>query len=211
LYGPPGTGKTLLARAVAHHTECTFIRVSGSELVQKFIGEGSRMVRELFVMARSVSCFFPMIYVYCLHNCTDVVSCLVQHCNMSVGLAVSHNGLQVEMLLVISDKESGSYFSVSTIAVVVVALCGQLSSGFVVQLILCLPVHFIVLRDSIVGIIDHAIWQPVLIFLITHSLNCFHQGPRLANLCRWGLESAVCECEQQQTITIQSTTSVNKI
>ena len=54
LYGPPGTGKTLLARAVAHHTECTFIRVSGSELVQKFIGEGSRMVRELFVMARYV-------------------------------------------------------------------------------------------------------------------------------------------------------------
>uniref|UniRef100_A0A8C2FEQ7 Proteasome 26S subunit, ATPase 5 n=1 Tax=Cyprinus carpio TaxID=7962 RepID=A0A8C2FEQ7_CYPCA len=46
LYGPPGTGKTLLARAVAHHTDCTFIRVSGSELVQKFIGE------ELFVMAR---------------------------------------------------------------------------------------------------------------------------------------------------------------
>ncbi|CAI0436149.1 unnamed protein product [Linum tenue] len=35
LYGPPGTGKTLLARAVAHHTDCTFIRVSGSELVQK--------------------------------------------------------------------------------------------------------------------------------------------------------------------------------
>ena len=45
LYGPPGTGKTLLARAVAHHTDCTFIRVSGSELVQKYIGEGSRMVR----------------------------------------------------------------------------------------------------------------------------------------------------------------------
>lgn len=52
LYGPPGTGKTLLARAVAHHTDCTFIRVSGSELVQKYIGEGSRMVRELFIMAR---------------------------------------------------------------------------------------------------------------------------------------------------------------
>jgi 26S proteasome regulatory subunit T6 len=52
LYGPPGTGKTLLARAVAHHTDCQFIRVSGSELVQKYIGEGSRMVRELFVMAR---------------------------------------------------------------------------------------------------------------------------------------------------------------
>ncbi|KAL4482483.1 hypothetical protein ABPG72_001459 [Tetrahymena utriculariae] len=52
LYGPPGTGKTLLARAIAHHTDCTFIRVSGSELVQKYIGEGARMVRELFVMAR---------------------------------------------------------------------------------------------------------------------------------------------------------------
>uniref|UniRef100_A0A7S3QSD6 AAA+ ATPase domain-containing protein n=1 Tax=Dunaliella tertiolecta TaxID=3047 RepID=A0A7S3QSD6_DUNTE len=52
LHGPPGTGKTLLARAVAHHTDCTFIRVSGSELVQKYIGEGSRMVRELFIMAR---------------------------------------------------------------------------------------------------------------------------------------------------------------
>lgn len=52
LYGPPGTGKTLLARAVAHHTKCCFIRVSGGELVQKYIGEGSRMVRELFVMAR---------------------------------------------------------------------------------------------------------------------------------------------------------------
>ncbi|KAK2953710.1 putative 26S proteasome regulatory subunit 8 [Blattamonas nauphoetae] len=52
LWGPPGTGKTLLARAVAHHTQCCFIRVSGSELVQKYIGEGARMVRELFVMAR---------------------------------------------------------------------------------------------------------------------------------------------------------------
>jgi 26S proteasome regulatory subunit T6 len=52
LYGAPGTGKTLLARAVAHHTQCTFIRVSGSELVQKYIGEGSRLVRELFIMAR---------------------------------------------------------------------------------------------------------------------------------------------------------------
>lgn len=42
----------MLARAVAHHTDCKFIRVSGAELVQKYIGEGSRMVRELFVMAR---------------------------------------------------------------------------------------------------------------------------------------------------------------
>ena len=57
--GPPGTGKTLLARAVAHHTDCTFIRVSGAELVQKYIGEGSRMVRELLVMAsRGISEYY---------------------------------------------------------------------------------------------------------------------------------------------------------
>ena len=55
MYGPPGTGKTLLARACAHHTDCTFIRVSGAELVQKYIGEGARMVRELFVMAREAA------------------------------------------------------------------------------------------------------------------------------------------------------------
>lgn len=52
LYGPPGTGKTLLARAVAHHTEAKFLRVVGSELVQKYIGEGARLVRELFELAR---------------------------------------------------------------------------------------------------------------------------------------------------------------
>ncbi|CAF1357713.1 unnamed protein product [Rotaria magnacalcarata] len=51
LYGPSDTGKTLLARAVAYPTECTFICVSGSKLVQRYIGEGSRMVRELFVVA----------------------------------------------------------------------------------------------------------------------------------------------------------------
>lgn len=52
LYGPPGTGKTLCARAVANRTDATFIRVIGSELVQKYVGEGARMVRELFEMAR---------------------------------------------------------------------------------------------------------------------------------------------------------------
>jgi 26S proteasome regulatory subunit T1 len=52
LYGPPGTGKTLTARAVANRTDATFIRVIGSELVQRYVGEGARMVRELFQMAR---------------------------------------------------------------------------------------------------------------------------------------------------------------
>eukprot|EP00298_Acanthocystis_sp_HF-20_P014162 c20658_g1_i1.p1 GENE.c20658_g1_i1~~c20658_g1_i1.p1 ORF type:complete len:424 (-),score=200.46 c20658_g1_i1:7-1278(-) len=53
LYGPPGTGKTLSARAVANRTDACFIRVIGSELVQKYVGEGARLVRELFQLARS--------------------------------------------------------------------------------------------------------------------------------------------------------------
>ncbi|MHA2396909.1 MAG: AAA family ATPase, partial [Candidatus Thorarchaeota archaeon] len=52
LTGKPGTGKTLSARAVAHETNATFIRVIGSELVQKFIGEGARLVREIFMLAK---------------------------------------------------------------------------------------------------------------------------------------------------------------
>ncbi len=52
LVGPPGTGKTLLAKAVAKQTNATFIRFVGSELVQKYLGEGARLVRELFDLAR---------------------------------------------------------------------------------------------------------------------------------------------------------------
>ena len=51
LYGPPGTGKTMLAKAVANETDATFIKMAGSELVRKFIGEGSRLVRDLFELA----------------------------------------------------------------------------------------------------------------------------------------------------------------
>ncbi|MEM0490061.1 MAG: proteasome-activating nucleotidase [Ignisphaera sp.] len=52
LYGPPGCGKTLLAKALAHETNATFIRLVASELAQKFIGEGARIVKELFTLAR---------------------------------------------------------------------------------------------------------------------------------------------------------------
>jgi len=52
LYGQPGTGKTLLAKAVASSSKSTFIQVVGSELVQKFIGEGAKMVNEIFDLAR---------------------------------------------------------------------------------------------------------------------------------------------------------------
>ena len=55
LVGEPGTGKTMLAKAVANRTSATFIRVVGSELVQKYIGEGARMVRELFELAKEKS------------------------------------------------------------------------------------------------------------------------------------------------------------
>ncbi|MFT4945784.1 MAG: proteasome regulatory subunit [Natronomonas sp.] len=52
LHGPPGTGKTMLAKAVANETDATFIKMAGSELVHKFIGEGAKLVRDLFELAR---------------------------------------------------------------------------------------------------------------------------------------------------------------
>lgn len=52
LYGPPGTGKTMLAKAVAHHTNANIIRMVGSEFVQKYLGEGPRLVRDVFRMAK---------------------------------------------------------------------------------------------------------------------------------------------------------------
>ena len=55
LFGPPGSGKTLLAKAVAHHTNAAFISVVGSALVQKYIGEGTRIVKELFEFAQKKS------------------------------------------------------------------------------------------------------------------------------------------------------------
>ncbi len=55
LYGPPGTGKTMIAKALASQTNATFIELVGSELVQKFIGEGAKHVKELFDLARRKS------------------------------------------------------------------------------------------------------------------------------------------------------------
>jgi 26S proteasome regulatory subunit T2 len=51
LYGVPGTGKTLLAKAVANQTSATFLRVVGSELIQKYLGDGPKLVREMFRVA----------------------------------------------------------------------------------------------------------------------------------------------------------------
>jgi len=55
LYGPPGTGKTLLAKAVANQTSATFLRVVGSELIQKYLGDGPKLVRELFRVAEELA------------------------------------------------------------------------------------------------------------------------------------------------------------
>jgi len=55
LYGVPGTGKTLLAKAVANQTSATFLRVVGSELIQKYLGDGPKLVRELFRVAEDLS------------------------------------------------------------------------------------------------------------------------------------------------------------
>lgn len=55
LYGPPGTGKTMMAKAVAGATKATFISMVGSEFVQKYLGEGPRMVRDVFRLARENS------------------------------------------------------------------------------------------------------------------------------------------------------------
>ncbi|EGT59058.1 hypothetical protein CAEBREN_09100 [Caenorhabditis brenneri] len=55
MYGPPGCGKTMLAKAVASNTSASFIRVVGSEFVQKYLGEGPRMVRDVFRMAKENS------------------------------------------------------------------------------------------------------------------------------------------------------------
>lgn len=51
LYGEPGTGKTLLAKAVANQTSATFLRIVGSELIKKYLGEGPKLVREIFRIA----------------------------------------------------------------------------------------------------------------------------------------------------------------
>lgn len=55
LYGEPGTGKTLLAKAVANSTSATFLRVVGSELIQKYLGDGPKLVRELFRVAEEMA------------------------------------------------------------------------------------------------------------------------------------------------------------
>jgi 26S proteasome regulatory subunit T2 len=62
LYGAPGTGKTLLAKAVANQTSATFLRIVGSELIQKYLGDGPRLVRQLFQVIK----FLPYISNLCL-------------------------------------------------------------------------------------------------------------------------------------------------
>lgn len=53
LYGPPGTGKTLLARALAHNMDCNFLKIVSSAIIDKWLGESSRLIRDMFNYARS--------------------------------------------------------------------------------------------------------------------------------------------------------------
>lgn len=55
LYGPPGTGKTMMARAVAAQTKSTFLKLAGPQLVQMFIGDGAKLVRDAFALAKEKS------------------------------------------------------------------------------------------------------------------------------------------------------------
>ena len=98
MYGPPGTGKTLLARAVAHHTDCTFIRVSGGELVQKYIGEGSRMVRAQQNAARKHAHARAALITLTSHLCT--------HALLLATPATTHK--QVRELFVMAREHSPS-------------------------------------------------------------------------------------------------------
>ncbi len=75
LYGEPGTGKTLLAKAVANSTSATFLRVVGSELIQKYLGDGPKLVRELFRVADELA---PSI-VFIGAPCTFFWSTLLMH------------------------------------------------------------------------------------------------------------------------------------
>ena len=56
LYGPPGTGKTLMARAVAAQTKATFLKLAAPQLVQMYVGDGAKMVRDAFALAREKVC-----------------------------------------------------------------------------------------------------------------------------------------------------------
>lgn len=84
LYGEPGTGKTLLAKAVANSTSATFLRVVGSELIQKYLGDGPKLVRELFRVAEELAPTIvfigklPTSFILQM-NCCKICQLLVYH------------------------------------------------------------------------------------------------------------------------------------
>ena len=82
LYGPPGTGKTLLARAIASNIEANFLKVVSSAIVDKYIGESARVIREMFGYARcDIACIVATGVTFCCvdHRGAPDLHCLLSH------------------------------------------------------------------------------------------------------------------------------------
>jgi hypothetical protein len=120
VFSEPGTGKTLSARAVANRTDACFIRVIGSELIQKYTGEGARMVRELFQLARSKkACIIFFDEVDAIGGArgesadgTDATSTLLGRGTFEIQLVPGANMLEQQISLPLSEVPQGAAASI---------------------------------------------------------------------------------------------------
>lgn len=113
LYGEPGTGKTLLAKAVANSTSATFLRVVGSELIQKYLGDGPKLVRELFRVAEELAPTIVFIGTLPAAILTIIwPGCTIRHVELH---APVYTSLLVLKMLLTCGKSSGVHDSPVTI------------------------------------------------------------------------------------------------
>lgn len=83
LYGPPGTGKTLLARACAAQTNATFLKLAGPQLVQMFIGDGAKLVRDAFALAKEKA---PTIIFIGAHQLQIILNVYNDHAHTALNI-----------------------------------------------------------------------------------------------------------------------------